>query len=66
MKTYLDIMHMYTLLQSTTNLVAHMKNIIIQNLREFVLNKTIIFLDDISMEVIKKKIKDFTLEEDRY
>lgn len=62
MKTLLGLMKMCTLPQSATNLVAHIQNAMNQILKEFVSEKNILFLDDISIKRNKKEDKDETME----
>jgi hypothetical protein len=50
MKTPLELVRMYTLPQRATNSVAHMQSAMNQILRDFVLKKTIPFVDDIPIK----------------
>jgi hypothetical protein len=64
MKTPLGLMRMCTLPQGATNSVAHMQSVMNRIMSEFVLEKTISFVDDISIKGFKEEIKDSTLDAD--
>ena len=60
MKTPLGLMQMYTLPQAATNLVAHMQSPMNQILKDFVHEKTIPFVDDVSIKGCKEESKELT------
>lgn len=64
MKTLLELMKMCTLLQGATNSIVHMQNAMNQILRDFVLEKIILFVDDILITDCKEENKDLTLDVD--
>ena len=53
MKTPLGLMRMCTLPQGATNSVAHMQSAMNQILKDFVPHKTIPFVDDIPIKVLR-------------
>jgi hypothetical protein len=64
MKTPLGLVRMCTLPQGATNSVAHMQSAMNQILRDFVLEKTIPFVDDIPIKGCQEGAKDLTLDAD--
>ena len=64
MKTPLGLLRMCTLLQGATNSVAHIQSAMNNIMREFVPEKTILFVDDIPIKGCKEEIKDSTLDAD--
>jgi hypothetical protein len=64
MKTPLGLVRMCTLPQGVTNSVAHMQSAMNQILRDFVHEKTIPFVDDISIKSCREGAKDLTLDVD--
>ena len=64
MKTPLGLVRMCTLPQGATNSVAHMQSAMNQILKDFVLDKTIPFVDDIPIKGCEEKKRDFTIQDD--
>ena len=64
MKTPLGLMKMYTLPQGATNSMAHIQSAMNQILRDFVLEKTIPFIDDIPIKGCQEGTKDLTFNAD--
>lgn len=62
MKTPLSLVRMCTLPQGATNSVAHMQSAMNQILKEFTLEKTIPFVDDIPIKGCKNEEKDTTID----
>ncbi|KAL2608432.1 hypothetical protein R1flu_027005 [Riccia fluitans] len=63
MKMPLGLVRMCTLLQCATNSVAHMMHGMNIVLRDFVLNKTMSFLDDVPIKGCNEQDKDKTLDQ---
>lgn len=57
---------MYTILYGTTNFVVHIQNAMNQILKQFVLKRTILFVDDVPIKGFKEDAKNETLDEDGY
>ena len=63
MKTPLGLVRMCTLPQGATNSVAHMQNAMNQILKDFVLEKTIPFVDDIPTKGCEEAKRDSTVQD---
>lgn len=63
-KTPLGLVQIYTLLQGASNSVAHMQNEMNRILKDFVLKKTIPFVDNIPIKGCREETKDVTVETD--
>ena len=63
MKTPLGLVRMCTLPQGATNSVAHMQNAMNQILKDFVLEKTIPFVDDIPIKGCEEAKRDSTVQD---
>ena len=64
MKTPLGLMRICTLSQGVTHSMVHMRSVMNKIMKEFVPEKPIPFMDDISIKGCKVKITNFTLGTD--
>jgi hypothetical protein len=66
LRTPLDLLRMCTLPQGATNSIAHMMNAMNKVLRDFILEKTMPFLDDVPIKGCIEEEKDETLDSRGY